>query len=249
MSDYTTEYQLGNFTAVQYLDIQEPMTPSGNTSLGGIVNALNTYYKSSSFAYYQPITSNNRTTYQATLSSTGLQIPFAQLESFNDGCPTGFTAPYYIEGNELDYDLMLGNINQLTFMLSADPYLQADYPGEYNDYEYNYDLFYDYTQKYTTNATMLGLKPEIYYYSKVAFAWGAFASTMIIIMFILPSFWGYWELGRKVTLGPLEIANAFEAPAFAHVDRGTGHVDHVIDAVGQTRVKYDTNGKYGFVHH
>lgn len=249
MYDYSVDQQLGNFSVVQYLNVTEGNTPGGNSTLGGIVYALNTYYSSQSVATYQrTTTANNKTSYTPVSSPYGLQVPFAQLSSFNDGCPTGFTSPYYVEEaqNELDYDLMLGNINQLTLLLATDPWLRPDYPGEWGNYD---DTYYNYTDKFIKTETMVGLKPEIYYYSKFSFAWGAFASTVIIVLLILPSYWGYWELGRKVTLGPLEIANAFDAPAFQHVDRGTGHVDHVLDAVGQQKVKYDVNGKYGFVHH
>ena len=175
--------------------------------MGGIVLALNTYYKSRSTVSYQrknSTKSTNATTYQPLAASSGLQIAFAQVANDNASCPIGFTGPVY-EGyeNMLDYDYMLANINQLMLLVGSDPYLRQDFPGQFNDYYNNYTLFLDYVDPFTANVTMLGLKPEIYYYSKVGFAWGAFASTLIIVLMILPTYWGYWELGRKVTLGPL----------------------------------------------
>lgn len=253
MNDYFTDQQLGNFTIVEYLNVTEDATPNGNTSLGGIVMALNTYYKSRSTASYQAEKStNNQTVYDPVNQNSGIQIPFAQLEGWNDGCPTGFTSPLQNSNNTLYYDLMLANINQLTLLVSTDVYLQANYTGgigSYNGTDDPNDVFNSFVSKNTQNQTAVGLKPETYYYSKFGFAWGAFASTIVVVALILPSYWGYWQLGRKVTLGPLEIANAFEAPAFAQVDRNTGRVDHVLEVVGKQKVKYDTNGRYGFVHH
>lgn len=46
--------------------------------------------------------------------------------------------------------------------------------------------------------------------------WGAFASILFCIVCVLPVYWGYWQLGRNVTLGPFEIAAAFRAPNLYH---------------------------------
>lgn len=46
------------------------------------------------------------------------------------------------------------------------------------------------------------------------------------------------QLGRSVTLGPLEIAYAFQGPAFAGVTDTNGHVSDLVKAVGDTRIKY-----------
>jgi len=43
--------------------------------------------------------------------------------------------------------------------------------------------------------------------------WGAsVAVTMSIVLFILPTFYGFWTLARKTTLSPFETARAFHAP-------------------------------------
>ncbi|KAF4499606.1 hypothetical protein FAGAP_4221 [Fusarium agapanthi] len=39
--------------------------------------------------------------------------------------------------------------------------------------------------------------------------WIAIAVSLVGIFAVLPTFWGWWELGRDVSLNPLEIANAF----------------------------------------
>jgi hypothetical protein len=43
--------------------------------------------------------------------------------------------------------------------------------------------------------------------------WGAsFGVTFAIILFILPTYYGFWTLARKTSLSPLETARAFQAP-------------------------------------
>ncbi|KAH6683387.1 hypothetical protein B0J14DRAFT_146313 [Halenospora varia] len=53
--------------------------------------------------------------------------------------------------------------------------------------------------------------------------WAAsLAVTYAIVIFILPTFYGFWTLARKTTLGPFETARAFHAPvvsdALKHLD-------------------------------
>lgn len=52
--------------------------------------------------------------------------------------------------------------------------------------------------------------------------WIAVAVSLVGIFSVLPIFWGWWELGRAVSLNPLEIANAF----------GTvGHENHMMNSI------------------
>ena len=41
---------------------------------------------------------------------------------------------------------------------------------------------------------------------------GSVAITMAIVLFILPTFYGFWTLARRTTLSPFETARAFHAP-------------------------------------
>ncbi|KAH6866563.1 hypothetical protein BKA58DRAFT_441565 [Alternaria rosae] len=59
-------------------------------------------------------------------------------------------------------------------------------------------------------------------------------------MLVLPVYWGFWQLGRKVTLGPLEISQAFGAPIIApdKMKAYHGDLDQVFEDVGDRRVQY-----------
>jgi hypothetical protein len=81
---------------------------------------------------------------------------------------------------------------------------------------------------------------------------GALVATLVTILAVLPVYWGFWQLGRKFTLDPFEISNAFNAPIFAGAHNKNKQVDELISEVGQRRVQYgqllhgnDSKGQLG----
>ncbi|KAF2729902.1 hypothetical protein EJ04DRAFT_568248 [Polyplosphaeria fusca] len=75
---------------------------------------------------------------------------------------------------------------------------------------------------------------------------GGIIATVVTILLVLPVYWGFWKLGRKVSLAPFEIANAFNAPVFAGAHAKNGALEDLLSEVGQRRVQYghlvDGNG-------
>ena len=64
---------------------------------------------------------------------------------------------------------------------------------------------------------------------------------VICLLLIIPSFWRYGELGRQVTLGPMEIASAFRAPMLetgGAEGEAAGDVHELIKQVGDRKVVY-----------
>lgn len=232
MDDFTVDHQVPNFTVVQTIDVPEQQAPSGNTSLGGIVFALQSYYQASSTVSFDnittidPTTGKPKTRLQPVLNTNGMMASINQNQDWKDNCPIGYS---------FDYNTMLQNINTLMILVSDDIYLRDNFTAPWGDVS---DYYYNYTNDVGVWTDTIQFKDETYYVSRMPFAWGAFASTLIVVALIIPSYWGFWKLGRKVTLGPFEIANAFDAPAFSHVHRGAGHVDGVIAAVGKEKVQY-----------
>lgn len=79
----------------------------------------------------------------------------------------------------------------------------------------------------------------IQYTSNFALMIAATVLMFCCVVAVLPSYWGFWELGRKVTLGPMDIASAFRAPDL-HTDaaaRGVAITDLMKD-LGSRRVQY-----------
>lgn len=67
---------------------------------------------------------------------------------------------------------------------------------------------------------------------------GALATMVFCILSVLPSYWGFWELGRKVTLGPIEIASALGAPVLQQPHAQAGDVNILLKEVGGRAVRY-----------
>ena len=73
------------------------------------------------------------------------------------------------------------------------------------------------------------------------------ANTVLTIFFmglVLPSFIGWWDLGRRVTLDPIEIAKAFDAPIF----QGPGSnatMRQLAQDYGQRSIRYGEAEGYG----
>jgi hypothetical protein len=63
-------------------------------------------------------------------------------------------------------------------------------------------------------------------------------ATFFSIFCVMPLFWGFWQLGRKVSLEPLEIARALRAPILANVKNRDAPIDDVMEEVGDRRVQY-----------
>lgn len=64
---------------------------------------------------------------------------------------------------------------------------------------------------------------------------GGFTVMCVACLAIAPTYWGWWRLGRKVSMSPLEIARAFDAPVLREAPHNaTG--DDVKKILGPKRV-------------
>jgi hypothetical protein len=74
----------------------------------------------------------------------------------------------------------------------------------------------------------------------VRYGWLTAAFTLVALacLSILPTYWGWWLLGPPVSLSPLEIAKAFDAPLLRGVD-ANGTSKELARAIGDVRVRYE----------
>jgi hypothetical protein len=63
---------------------------------------------------------------------------------------------------------------------------------------------------------------------------------VIVCLSILPTYWGWWHLGRPVSMSFLEIAKAFDAPLMQRANPN-GTADDHLRSVGDTRVRYGSH--------
>jgi hypothetical protein len=85
-------------------------------------------------------------------------------------------------------------------------------------------------------------------YNKMA---AAIVVSIVGILAVLPVFWGWWELGRNVTMNPLEIASAFERMSSeGSIFNGTdpnGDASHIVKGASTIgKIQYGAlDGQYG----
>lgn len=65
----------------------------------------------------------------------------------------------------------------------------------------------------------------------------ALLMTLLGLGFVAPIFYGWWSLGRKVSLSPVETAKASSAPLLTGFD-SNGDADALLKDVGDRTVKY-----------
>lgn len=193
-------------------DVYEPYKPGANSSLFGIYQILADHYVSSAV-----------TTYYDNAFHTAEHGEFASLSSWTDYSTSS-------QGN-FSYSDPINNImqriNTLTMIVASDPF------------SYSEGLTENYTVRFNQEKVpCLKYWKDKEYVIAYAWLWSAFGLTFVVIFLILPVYWGYWQLGRNVTLGPMEIAYAFQGPAFAAAQTQSGHADHIVRAVGRQKIQY-----------
>lgn len=89
------------------------------------------------------------------------------------------------------------------------------------------------------NIPAIQIIDTIRYQSNDPFMYAAIALMLTCVLCVLPSYWRFWELGRKVTLGTIEISSAFQAPVLAHPGLASGgEVDILLKEVGNRKIRY-----------
>jgi hypothetical protein len=82
---------------------------------------------------------------------------------------------------------------------------------------------------------------KLIYQSHNEYMIGAFATMPFSILCVLPFYSGFWRLGRKVTLGPIEIAWTLGAPVLQEPHGSTGgDVNNLLKEVGGREIRYGT---------
>jgi hypothetical protein len=61
--------------------------------------------------------------------------------------------------------------------------------------------------------------------------------TILGVACVLPTFRGWWNLGRNVSMNPLEIAKAFDGTRMEHAD-SNANINMLLKEVGKEPVKY-----------
>lgn len=88
------------------------------------------------------------------------------------------------------------------------------------------------------DATARMTHPETVYRSHTNWLGGGFAVIVLACISIIPTYRGWWNLPRNVSMSPLEVARAFDAPLLRNSDPN-GEVSDLLRAAGTKRVRYE----------
>ncbi|KAH6619898.1 hypothetical protein C7974DRAFT_222833 [Boeremia exigua] len=214
-----TSQQIDHLKFLEYVDLNEKFNET--STIGALTYVLNNLYSSSASLTYND---------DWDIQMRGGQ---AQTTFFVDKDTDTFSRCYYhIDQPGLDDPAIevLRKINTLSFVTAL--YLK----GQPNVAVSNRTLEGMSSQSAVSSVT--GIVEE--YITDFNYVAGALVATLVTILLVLPVYWGFWQLGRKVTLGPLEIANAFNAPIIKpdNVKGQHGDFEEVLQEVGKRRVRY-----------
>lgn len=82
-----------------------------------------------------------------------------------------------------------------------------------------------------------GTATQIVYVTNYHYTFIAATVSLLGILAVIPTFWGWWEDGREVRMTPLEIAKAFDAPLLAQAD-GNATVNKLTAQLGERCIRY-----------
>ncbi|KAF2626069.1 hypothetical protein BU25DRAFT_449747 [Macroventuria anomochaeta] len=219
LSTPITEPQIDQLKFLEYVDLKEKFNET--STIGALVYVLNNLYSSSANLTYKD-------DWDIVLRGGQAQTTF-----FADTDTETFSRCYYdIDRPDLDDPTveLLRKINTLSFVAAL--YLK----GQPTTDVHNRTAGGMSSQTALTSVT--GIVEE--YKTDFNYVGGALAASFVTMLLVLPVYWGFWQLGRKVTLGPLEIANAFNAPVIRpdYVKAQHGDFEEVLQEVGKRRVRY-----------
>ncbi|KAL2066023.1 hypothetical protein VTL71DRAFT_2094 [Oculimacula yallundae] len=178
------------------------------------------------------------TTNGLTLAMRQLYLSYFTLGPFDNNSATPLIADVfnpiaatYLTATDEEF-VNIGNTCAVQF---SDP--TADIMRALNEITFRIGLGATNGSTPVANYTVLQTKPVNRYKATPAYWASSLGITLLSIAMIIPSFYGWWQLGRKVSLNPIEMAEAFNAPVLQHEDLHKD-ADHLLELVGERKVKY-----------
>lgn len=93
------------------------------------------------------------------------------------------------------------------------------------------------TANWTQRVPYTGTQTRTVFRTNWAYVSSGIVLSLAGILAILPLYHGWWELGRSVSLNPLETAKAFGAPLFEPANSNADE-DQIVKEVGGKKVRY-----------
>ncbi|KAH9203838.1 hypothetical protein DL95DRAFT_529489 [Leptodontidium sp. 2 PMI_412] len=219
-AELTTE-QLDGIKVLNYTDLPEKF--GEKSTVGGITFALNSLFKAK--AALDIIEGDNWDLEVEGPHAVAL-FPAENTTEISSAC--GYKLDRTATGLGDPFIALLRNINSFGFISAlyvSEAFLTPPETREaagFKSYNFTADVS-GYVQLYNT---------------QYGFLVAAIAATFFSVVCLLPVYWGYWQLGRRLTLDPFEIAQALRAPLLAEATMGNGYLEETLDQVGDCRIRY-----------
>jgi hypothetical protein len=94
------------------------------------------------------------------------------------------------------------------------------------------------TANWTQTVRFDGVDERVVFKTHWEFVAVGVAVTLLGWAAVLPLYYGWWRLGRNVTLSPLETAVAFDAPLLRGAVPSNASAEHIVHRVGGVKVRY-----------
>ena len=227
--------QAEGFKVGPYINVNDTRDIGSLTSLGGVASALHQF-----LGAYATITYNGE--YQdASVWALKQQGTLAQTMMY--GPPVMGSCDCSFKDESLD--TIIEAINQLTFMTAIGMVDNSTFMGRRVEPDETATIRGVGKNSSTSFRALTGtmqVSDVVYYRTNYYFMGFAVLSTLVCIALVIPSYWRYGELGRDVTLGPIEVASAFRAPMLtegrANAAEAGGNIKELIKDVGHRKVMY-----------
>lgn len=225
----TPDYSYANkqaegFEILSYLDLGDQNVMNSTTQLGGVVAALSQFLSSTATITYTG-TGGWILGQEGTMAQTMMFGPpnMGTCDcSFKDGLSS-----------------LVESVNQLAFLTATNQTMIVN-NATAGSRATVVGITDNTTATYTDLPNSLEIRDAIYYKTEWKWMYGGIGSTVLALLLVIPAYWHYGNLGQKKTLGPMEVASAFNAPMLE-----TGeHAEHpkdledLIEKVGDRKVQY-----------
>lgn len=142
-------------------------------------------------------------------------------------------------------DAIVQGINQLTFLTAVGMAQQDDFEDRVVTPGFDvstWEVERNGTMAFRQLDEMVQVTDKVHYMTNYEYMIAGIVTTLAAVLLVIPAYWKYGELGREVTLGPIEVASAFQAPLLTQGRRYAaeekGNVDDLIKDVGRRKVMY-----------
>lgn len=204
---------------------------STGVTLGGITLAARHLFQSSAkYEYVDP--EHMQSIYTGSLANGFLSVSPTNLGSSFSNCNMTWKDPTQTILKSLTELMFLTGVYAGNFDSNKNPLL-----GDIPLYPAELRRFDNTTMAAWQILNITGAYKATVYHSEYPYLAGAIALLLLSVALVLPTFYGFWDLGRPISLNPIETGKAFNAPLLAGPGSNAS-LEALAKRVGSIEVRY-----------